>query len=447
MQFTTEQTNPCTLVVSIDVEAEQVSRTFESVYREFSRFVSVPGFRPGKAPRALMEKYVNQARLQERVREKLVSEVGQKALEEQEIEPFRAPTLDAGEVTDKQPFSFKITVPLEPQVALGAYTGIQVERPLFPVTDEMVAERIERIQADRARVERITDRPVQAEDILVAEVAVEVEGEVVSPKRRQLLNLATSSSAVSEAVVGMNIDDEKTFDVVLDENFTQEEHRGKTGTYTVKVASISAKKLPEIDDAFAKELGYDSVDAFKEEIKSSIETESIRYSDQVAEQRIIQNILENSTINFPYALVREEMEDAYRQLAAELKRMNVGYEIWLQANGYTADSHREELEQVSQMRVATILALHNIATTENFQVSDEAIDAEFSNLLKQGRISEEQHDQWIDDTHRRFQIANALVQQDLHRFLFENNVIVDAVQSEAPDPEEVAIANEEAPVE
>lgn len=440
MEFTTEQSNPCTLEFTINVDAEQVSRTFESVYREFSRYVSVPGFRPGKAPRTLMEKYVNQGRLQERVREKLVAEIGEQALKEAEVEPYRAPTLDAGEIQDKQPFTFKVVVPLEPIVNLGAYTGIEVERPVFLLTDDMVDSRIDRIRNERARIERVTDRAVQADDILIAEVGIEADGEVISPKRRQLLNLTTVPAQVAENVIGLNIDDEKSFDITFGDDAPQEELNGKTATYTVKVASISAKKLPALDDAFAEQLGVGSIEEFRNDIKAQLEAEATRYSDQLAEQNIIRNILENSEIHYPYALVREEMEDAYRQLAAELKQMNATYEVWLQANGYTAEAHQAEVEGVSQVRVTTILALHSIAKQENFQVTDEAIDAEYSNLLQKGRITEQQHDEWIDDPQRRFQIANALIQQDLHKFLFENNTLKDVVEAEVPSPEELAEA-------
>lgn len=446
MEFTTEQPNPCTLEVSVNVTAEQVARAFESVYREFSRYVSVPGFRPGKAPRALMEKYVNQARLQERVKEKIVTEQGEEALKEAGAEPYRAPSLEAGDVQDKQPFSFKITVPLEPIVNLGAYTGITVDRPSFPITEEMTDARIDRIRNDRARIERVADRAVEAEDVLIAEISIEADGETISPKRRQLLNLATSSKQVVENVLGLNIDEERTFDVAYgEEDAPQEELVNKTATYTVKLASISAKKLPDMDDAFAQQLGFETLEEFRNDMKAQLEAEGRRYADQVAEQSIIQNILENSEIHYPYALVREEMEDAYRQLAAELKRINVSYEIWLQANGYTIESHREEVENVANLRVRTILALHKIAQQENFSVNDEAIDAEFNNLLQQGRITEEQLDEWIEDNRRRFQIANALIQQDLHKFLFENNTLNEVVLPEAPSPEEIeeAVADAE----
>lgn len=445
MQVNTEQPDPCTLILDISVEADQVAKTFDSTYREFSRYVNVPGFRPGKAPRALLERYVNQDRLRERAQEKVIGEAVQEILEEQDVQPFRSPSLDAQPIEDKQPYSFKVTIPLEPQVTLGEYTGIAVERPLFPVQDSMIDARIERLRTEYARIERVTDRPVEAGDMLIAEVSTQVEGdEEPSPKRRQLIQLGNSSPAFEENLIGVNIGEEKAFDYTYAEDYAEEALQGKTVSYVVNVASISARRLPEVDDAFAKRAGdVDSVEALKESLRTRMEAEVKQFSDQVAEQRIIEQIVASSEIYYPQALVREEVEDAYRQLAADVRQKGYTYEAWLQANGLTPETHLQAVSEQSELRVRTILALRQIAIQESFQVTDEAIDAEFGNLVEQGRITEEQLEEWIGDNRRRMQVANALVQQTLHNFLFENNIITDVEQAEQPDPDEVEEANAE----
>ncbi len=445
MQVTTEQPDPCTLILDISVEADQVAKTYDSTYREFSRYVNVPGFRPGKAPRALLEKYVNQDRLRERAQEKLIGEAVQEILEEQDIQPFRAPTLDAKPIEDKQPYAFKVTIPLEPQVTLGEYTGLTVERPVFPVQEAMIDQRLERLRAEHARIERVTDRPVEAGDMLIAEASTHIQGEEeASPKRRQLIQLGNTSPAFEENLIGVNIGEEKTFDYTYAEDYSDENLAGKTVSYAITVASISARRLPELDDAFAQRVAsVDTVDALKESISARMEVEVKQFSDQVAEQRIIEHIVMNSVVNYPQALVREEVEDAYRQLAAEVRQKGYTYEAWLQANDLTPETHLQGVTEQSDNRVRTILALRQIAVQENFQVTEEAIDAEFANLVQQGRITEEQLQEWIDDNRRRMQVANALVQQNLHNFLFENNIITDVQQAEPPDPTEVEEANAE----
>jgi trigger factor len=444
MQVTTEQPDPCTLVLDISVEADHVSRVFDSTYREFSRYVNVPGFRPGKAPRALLERYVNQERLIQRANEMLVNEVVGEYLTEQDITPFRNPALDAEPIEDKKPYAFKVTVPLEPQVTLSEYTGIQVERPLFPISEKMIVDRLERYRNEHARVERVTDRPVVEGDLLIAEVSSQAEGdEEATPKRRQLIQLGGANPAFDENLIGAEIGEEKSFDYTYAEDYADEALAGKKVSYTVKVASISAKKLPELNDEFAQKLGAESLEVLKADSRTAMEAEVKRLGDYVAEQRIIETIVNSATIHFPQVLVREEAEDAYRQLAAEIRQKGLSYEYWLQANDLTPETHAQAVTEQATERVRTILALRQIAIQESFQVTDEAIDAEYANLLNQGRITDEQFETWILDNRRRMQVANALVQQTLHDFLFANNILTDVEQQAPPDPVELAEANEE----
>jgi len=131
MQVTAEQTDPCTVVLSIEVDEKQVSRAFDSAYRDFGRHANVPGFRPGKAPRVLVERVVDNERVRRHALEKIVRDTYPKAIEEESITPFRDPEIDAADLEDKKPYTYKANVPLEPQVTLGEYTGLTVEKPIF----------------------------------------------------------------------------------------------------------------------------------------------------------------------------------------------------------------------------------------------------------------------------------------------------------------------------
>src|SRR5689334_13021214 len=184
MQVTAEPTtNPCEVVLDITVDEPQVTRAFDATYKEFSRYVNVPGFRPGKAPRAIVERYVNMDRVRQQALEKLIRDSYFQAIEEEGITPLhgRGPEIQPPDLEDKKPYSYKATVPLEPQVTLGEYTGLTVDKPILKVTDELVDQRIEALREERARLERITDRGVQPGDILIAETQAVVEGEEGEP--------------------------------------------------------------------------------------------------------------------------------------------------------------------------------------------------------------------------------------------------------------------------
>src|SRR5438132_1215845 len=155
MAETKEQENPCTLILDIEIEPEEVSKAFDRAYREFSGFTNVPGFRPGKAPRPMLEKFVNQERLRERVMEILAGPAYRDELKSREITPYTDPEVEFGDLENGRPCQFKASVPLPPKVTLGDYSNISVERPVYKVTDEDVDREIDSIRNERARLEAV----------------------------------------------------------------------------------------------------------------------------------------------------------------------------------------------------------------------------------------------------------------------------------------------------
>ncbi|MCS6777300.1 MAG: trigger factor [Chloroherpetonaceae bacterium] len=439
------QSDPCTLVLEISVEADKVARTFESVYREFSRYVNVPGFRPGKAPRALVERYVNREKVRERALEKIVQESFRAALQEQGITPYGNPEIQPGDIEDRHPFTYRAIVPLEPQVTLGEYTGLTVEKPVFPVTDAMVEERIQRLRESKARLERVTDRGVEPGDVLIAESQAVVEGDPdPPPMRRQLIQLGNNIPGFDEALLGMQIGEERTFTLTYPQDYDEPDKRGKQVTFTVRLSSISARRLPELDASFAREVaGVDTVDALRQAIRDRLETEVRQLSDQIAEQRLIQQILAGSTVHFPAMMVREEVRSRFRQLQNDLRQRGLTYEQYLAQEGLTPEQHEAELARQAAARIEALLALREISIQEGLQPTEEQIDAEFERLRQENVITEEQHAEYRIDRNRRLQLANAMIQQRLHDFLFANNTIKEVLQEVPPAPEELAEANTE----
>jgi trigger factor len=447
MQVTAEQTSPCTIVLDINVDEQQVAQTFDSTYKEFSRHVNVPGFRPGKAPRNLVERYVNKERVQQQALEQLVRECYFKAIEEEGITPYRSPEIQPADLVDKQPFSFKAIVPLEPQITLGEYTGLTVEKPVFKVTDAIIEKRIDGLREERARLDRITDRGIQAGDIVIAEKQEIVAGDESEPPpaKRQLIQMGQNIPGFDEAILGMMPGEERTFELSYPEDYTDEDKRGQTATFTVKVSSISGKKLPELNDEFAKAVAsVETVEELRAAVREGMTAEAEQLGGQLAEQRLFAEILGRSSIYFPDVLIREEVEDNLRQLAQELRQRNLTYAQFLESRRQTAEQHQTELAQQAEYQIRTLLALREISIQEELQATNEQIDAELDRLLAVGTITEEQYDEYKPDQRRRLQVANALIQQRLHDFLFAHNTINDVEQETPPDPEALAEAGVEA---
>lgn len=446
MQVTAEQTDPCTVVLSIEVDEQQVSRAFDSAYRDFGRHANVPGFRPGKAPRALVERFVDNERVRRHALEKIVRDTYTKAIEEESLTPFRDPEIDAADLEDKKPYTYKANVPLEPQITLGAYTGLTVEKPIFTVTDEMITQRIDALREERAKLDRVTDRGVQAGDMLIVENQIKIEGaeDDDTPVRRQLVQMGQNVPGYDEAILDMMPDAECTFEITYPEDYAEEDKRGKKATFTVSLKSISAKRLPDLDDDFAMQAaGAETVDEFKELVKTRLEADAVRLSNELAEQRILEAILENSEVHFPEVLVRDEVRDKLNQLSYQLQNNRVGYEQYLAQISMTMEQHQAELYAQSEAQIRTLLALRDISIQEGLQAGNEDVDAEFDRMVGAGALTEEQNAEYRLDTRRRLQVANALIQTRLHDFLFANNTLNEVVQEKAPDPDELAGVSEE----
>ncbi len=446
MQVTSEQTDPCTIVLDIVVDENQVTSAFSTVYREFSKFAQIPGFRPGKAPRALLERHISQDKVRERAQEILLQATYPKAVEEQGITPFRQASVEATDLVDKKPFAYKAFVPLEPQIVVGTYTGLTVEKPVFPVTDETIEDRLNKLREDRAKMERISDRGVQAGDVMIIESQVALEGEENPPAaRRQLAQWGNSIPGFDEAVTGMTAGEERSFELTYPADYEEEAKAGKKATFNVKLISISAKRLPELTDEFAKLVaGVETVDDLRGAIRTRLETDSSELSNQIAEQSLIQQIVDNSEVHFPEALVREEVEQQFRQLATELQQRGMTYDQFLEQYDLTPQTHEQSLIDDSRTRIRSVLTLRRVAEQENLQSTDDTVDEEFDRLLTEGKITEDQYEEFRADDRRRFQVANALVQKSLHDFLFANNTINEVIQDAPADEDDLAEAAETA---
>ncbi len=444
MQVTAEHRSPCTVALSIEVDEQQVTHTLDAVYKEFSRYVSVPGFRPGKAPRAMVERYLDIEKVQRRTVERIVNETFPKAVEEEglglmnginpELLPSETP------VESGKTYTYNAVVSLEPVVTLGEYTGLTAERPELIITDSDVETRLNAMQQERSRLERVTDRGVEPGDTLSAETHAVEEGEENtpdSPGRRQLIQLGQNIPGFDDALFGMNVGETRMFSLTYPEDYMEESQRGKQVAYTVKLSGINTRVLPELNDEFARvAANMDSMEALRNQVRMDIEEDMQRQADEIVEETLINMILRNSTIHFPEALIHDEVEEELRQLGKELARRKISYQAFLQSANVTAEEHQERLAMQAAYKITSLLGLREIANQEGLQPTEEQIDAEFDRLRMLGTITEDQYAEMIQESKRRNHLANALVQQKLHDFLFEKNNIVTVKKDEIVPPSE-----------
>jgi trigger factor len=427
MQVTKEQVEPCTVALDIQVEPEIVSRAYERAYKDFGKFTNVPGFRPGKAPRAMLERYVNQEKLRERVMELVATPAYREALEQEKISPYLDPEVEFSDLADGQPWQFKALVPTAPQITLGDLKGISVERPVYQVTDEDVNQQIDSLRGEHARLEKVEGRGVEPEDVIIAEMKVTVEGEEPPAEpRRTLIRLGDNIPGFDEAVLGQQVDEERTFKLTYPEDYQDPEKAGKTADFEVKIASISRRVLPELTDEWVKgAMPFQTVEELKDTVRKAQEGRMKDLSDRIAEGRIVEEIIKRSTIEFPGAMTREEMQEEAEQLGRELQQRGLSYEQYLQMSGMTEEQHQARMAQTAEERVKTTLVLRELAKNENIEVTGDEMAEEFARIAATNSLSDEDTRRLIRDERRRTAVANTIIRRKLRARLFEMAEIKD----------------------
>lgn len=425
MQVTTEKVGPCTIALDIHIEAEKVSRAFDRAYREFSRYTNVPGFRPGKAPRKVLERFVNLERLRERVMDLIATPAFQEAVEQESIIPFREPEVEFADLAEGQPWQFKATVATAPQVTLGDYSsGITVERPAFSVTDEDVQQGIETLRSEHARLRKVEERGVQKNDVVIAEMAIALVGEEADAEsRRTLIHVGDNIPGFDDAILGQMPEEERTFTLTFPEDYQDPERAGKEATFTLKVVTINERILPELTDEWVKSVTpHQTVDELRAEIRKDLEDSRQNLADSIVRSRIIHQLIQRSTLEYPEVLVQEEIDYEMSRLHDQLAKSRMDYERYLAVSNLTEEQHKAQIAEQAEHNVRARLVLRELARKEGITVSDAEIDAEFDRLFEGSDVDMEE---LKSKPSNRERVAGAILERKLNDCLMQIARITD----------------------
>jgi len=426
MRVAREQTDPCTFALEIEVDADTVNRAFDRAYREFARATTVPGFRPGKAPRAILERYVNQDMLRDRARELAAGQAYREALRQENITPYGEPEIDLPDIAEGQPWKFRAVVPTPPVVELGDYSDLRVERPVHPVTEDDVDAQLEELRAEHARLVAVSGRGVAPGDAIIAETAVAPVDEELPEPRRTLIHMGRNVPGFDEAVLGQMPEEERTFELDYPEDYQDPRLAGKRVRLRVRLAAINQRVLPEVTDEWVRATTpYQTVADLRDALRERLERSYADMSDRVAEVRIVSELIRRSTLKYPAAMVRAEMQAEFAELAEELERRGTTYEQYLASRGITEEQHHEELARTAVDRVEATLVLRELARREGVTVSERDVDAELDAMARDSGLDAEALDRLRHNPARRRRIADLLIRRKLRELLFRIATIAD----------------------
>jgi trigger factor len=365
--------------MTIEVPAEMVDATFERVLNRLVSKAKIEGFRPGRAPRALVEARLGPAALREEVVDTMVPEVIRRALEEKSIDPIDNPDVEVLELERGRPARLKATISVMPEVELADATRIKPETQPIAVTDEMLERRLEDLRDPLAEITPV-EREVRAGDIAIIDVEVEVDGAVVESESRKSMEAELKDGVLLpellEALPGAWVDETREARVKFPDTYSEEKLAGKDATIRVTVRGVKEKVVPPLDDALAKTLSngaQETADAYRAAVRAELDESAAAMAKMDREQAIVRALVDGSSVEVPEALVDRELTSELESLERSLNRQGLKLDRYLEYTGKTLDQWMAAEKPDAEARLKVDLVLGEFARRENLDPSEEEV--------------------------------------------------------------------------
>ncbi len=381
ISVTTEQLPKSQVGMTIEVPAETVDATYERVLNRLASRAKLEGFRPGRAPRALVEARLGPAALREEVVETMVPEVIRQALEDKSINPIDNPDVEVVELERGRPARLKATVSVMPEVTLGDTASLQVAAPSVEVTDEMLERRLEDVREPMAEITPV-EREARSGDVAVIDVEVEADGEVVPSESRSAMEAELKEGVLLpellEAIQGAKVGDTRDATVKFPDDYGEPRLAGKEGTIKVTLQGVKEKVLPALDDALAKQLSegkHETVEAYRSATREQLEESAKALAQLAREQAVVKALVEASSVEIPDTLVESELASHLDSLERSLQRQGLRLDRYLEYLGKTPEQWIAEERPEAEAHVKRDLVLDEFARREHIEPSDDEVTA------------------------------------------------------------------------
>ena len=384
MKVTNEKTENSQVFLTIEMEPAEVETSLEASYHRLAKKTRIPGFRKGKAPRAVLEGYLGKEILLEDTLNNLLPKAYENAVKEQKIEAVAQPHI---EVTQTDPVVFKAIVPLMPTIELGDYHHIQVKSEPVELTEDDVSNTIEQLRHQQGTWEPV-DRPVAFDALVVLNIESTIEDKPFINREgvqyQVLRDASMPAPGFAEQLLGMKKDEEKEFKLQFPSDYSKDELAGKEASFKVKVIEIKQERLPELNDEFARGINpdFNTMDSLRERISTNLRLHAEEQARVDFEERVIEAAVDLSQVEFPPVLVEAEIDQLLSQQTRRWQMDGKGLEEYLKSINKTEEELREELRPLATKRVTQSLVLGKVAEEEKIEVSDTEIDTEIENMTK-----------------------------------------------------------------
>lgn len=382
-------------VLTVTVPAEKVDKALDQAFKKVVKQINVPGFRKGKVPRQIFEQRFGVEALYQDAVDILLPEAYGEAIDETGINPVAQPEVSVTQIEKGKDFIFDATVTVEPEVKLGDYKGLEIEKQDTELTDDELQESIDHSLGHLAEMVVKEDGAVENGNTVNIDFTGSVDGEEFEGGQTEGYDLEVGSGSFipgfEEQLEGMKTGEEKDVVVTFPEEYHAEELAGKEANFKTKVNEIKYKDVPELNDEIANELdsNAETVDEYKENLRKRLSEQKATEAENTEKEEAINKATENTTIDIPEAMVNTELDRMIQEFGQRIQQQGLDLQTYYQISGQNEDQLREQMKDDAEQRVKTNLTLTAIADAENVEVSDEDIDKELEKMSEQFNISVE----------------------------------------------------------
>ena len=412
--------------LTITVEAAKFDAAVDSAYQKNKGKIALPGFRKGKAPRAMIEKMYGTGVFYEDAANELIPEAYETAAKESELEIVAQPEIEVTQMEKGTDFIFTATVAIKPEVTLGDYKGIEVEKKEAEVSEEEITAEIDKAREANSRLITIEDRATEDGDTVIIDFDGYVDGKQFEGGYAEDYTLVLGSHSFidnfEDQLVGKNLGEDVEVNVTFPEEYHVDELKGKPALFKVKIKEIQKKELPELDDDFAQDLSdFDTLDEYKADVEKKILENKENQIKREQEDQIIEKIIENAQMEIPQQMITAQTRQMTQEFAQRLQSQGLSLEQYMQFTGLTPQKMMEDLEPQALKRIQSRLVLEAVVVAENIEASDEEIDKELENMASMYQMEIDKLKELIGDDEKK-QIGMDLAVQKAVEFVVKEAV-------------------------
>ncbi len=410
--------------LTIEVDAAEFDKAIESAYQKNKGKISIPGFRKGKAPRKMIEQMYGKEVFYEDAANEIIPDAYEKAVDECTEEIVSAPKIEVVQLEAGKPFIFTAEVALKPEVTLGKYKGVKIDKIDVEVTDAEIEAEINTERENSARNIPVTDRAVQDGDMTVIDFEGFVDGVAFEGGKGEDYPLTIGSGAFipgfEEALIGAEIGVETDVNVTFPEDYQADELAGKAAVFKCTVKEIKVKELPELDDEFASDVSeYDTFEEYKESIVKRIADRKEADAKNAKEDAVIEAIIADATMDIPEAMVETQQRQMVEDFAQRIQSQGLSMEQYMQFTGLTPQALIEQVKPQAMKRIQSRLVLEAVVAAENIVASEEDFEAEVTKMAEAYQLEADKVKEMLGENGKK-QVMEDLAISKAVEFVVEN---------------------------